>query len=253
MKLRLGHILATLLLVTAFASGCKEDPPDPETLTFNLQVNGLFNNQNFQYNTDYTAPDGNVFNFVVLKFYISNIRMIGTDNTQTKIERDAILVDLGLDEAGTTYALTVPFGEYKGFVFDAGLSPALNGTDPAAVPADDDLSSLRNMYWTWASRYIFMKLEGSAIGPATNNASEAFVFHTGNDDFHQPDALRSEQLFSAGSDGDLQAAVAVDAMKLFYGANDTIDVGTENVTHTTDDFDLAARVMDNLGGAFSDD
>ena len=81
--------------------------------------------------------------------------------------------------------------EYSGriiVVFWSCVAPTLNATDPTTYAVTHPLSSAFAMYWTWASKYRFIKAEGrfNPSGTLTDAATNSgIVWHTGTDALYQ--------------------------------------------------------------------
>ncbi len=108
-----------------------------------------------------------------LKFYISNIEVMYTDNTVKKSKVNYHLVDIKnpnslaipIDAKQNKLINKVSF--YIGIDSTASVSGALGG----------DLDPSKGMYWAWQSGYINMKIEGKSNSCKTRK--NQFQFHLG--------------------------------------------------------------------------
>jgi hypothetical protein len=115
--------------------------------------------------------------------YISSLALIKDDGSE-QLLRDYSLINF-LQPSSMEFI--VPKGNYTGIKFLIGVPANVNtNTDPAQYPSDHVLSvaGSQGMFWTWASGYIFTKLEGKADTTATNQPMlHPFAYHTGDDHY----------------------------------------------------------------------
>ena len=151
-------------------------------------------------------------------------------------------VDLVNFNNGAVFSQTLPNGDYTGIRFGIGVPADLNtGQDPAQYPSSHPLSveASESMFWTWNSGYIFSKFEGKlALDNDPNNMIDPYAFHIGTDNFY----LDIELAHSFTVSGNTQTVdVVFDASSFLTGADDTIDLATDNITHTMGNMPLANR------------
>ncbi len=110
-----------------------------------------------------------------LRFYVSNIRLIGHDGEEVplaldqdgrwQVENVALLdfedatggcADSGTSARNASVIGTVPEGHYHGVVFEIGVPFELNHSDMAAAPSPLNVSA---MFWTWAAGRKFMRVD----------------------------------------------------------------------------------------------
>ena len=118
-----------------------------------------------------TQPDDQ-FKFDVLRFYISNVKLI-SDNTIIYSENDSYhLIDI--IEKRNSFILTHPenllFDEIQ---FDLGIDSLTN----VSGVYSGDLDPTKGMYWTWQSGYINFKIEGKH--PESEARNNAVQLHLG--------------------------------------------------------------------------
>jgi hypothetical protein len=181
MKFRLIFIL---LLSSAlfFNTGCGGEKASRVYLKINLTAGG----QPLQLNTDYTTPEGNLIQYSMVRFYVSQVSLIKDNNEEIHYPDNYYLADSQtenlflIDEALT--------GKFKGIRFGLGVDSTRNDSSgiyaiPAyEYPADHALSPANFMYWSWNPGYIFMKLEGKVDTSGNgilNEIGETFSIHTG--------------------------------------------------------------------------
>jgi hypothetical protein len=106
-----------------------------------------------------------------LRFYISNIRLIGTDN-KIYIDKKARLIDL--EKTGSEkFQITVPEMNIDAIFFDVGLDSLTN----VSGAMGGDLDPTNGMYWAWHSGYINFKMEGKST--LCENEAKNFHLHLG--------------------------------------------------------------------------
>ena len=153
----------------------------PVKLNFNI-VSGT---QNVRCGTNFTvtkAVNGSTtrtMNPQDLRFYISNLRMIGADGVSqyaVNFANDGVwqyegaaLLDfedgtgscVGSSSINTSISGITTAASYSGVIFDLGLPTALNQLSNSTSPSPLNVNA---MYWSWASGYKFTRLEFSDTG-----------------------------------------------------------------------------------------
>ena len=132
--------------------------------------------------------------------------------------------------------------EYSGrgssLSFGLGVAPTLNATDPTTYAITHPLSSAFAMYWTWASKYRFIKAEGrfNPSGTLTDAATNSgVVWHTGTDALYQV-----KEFDAAIRPGD-HLIIELDVSALVQG----ISLQQDGFTHSSvDNIDVAQRVTE---------
>ncbi len=96
-------------------------------------------------------------NISTLKFYISDIKVHYTDQTEYSLEKYAYLIDV-LDSMHNYFCLNKNSNRELDFIsFNLGIDSTTN----VSGAMEGDLDPMNNMYWTWQSGYINIKFEGS--------------------------------------------------------------------------------------------
>ncbi|MCR9143962.1 MAG: metallo-mystery pair system four-Cys motif protein [bacterium] len=153
----------------------------PVTLNFSV-VSGTQTVQcgsTFTVNKAVNGSTTRTFNPEDLRFYISNIRMIGADgvselpvsfgNDGVWQYNGAALLDFedatgncsGSTDTNTRISGTTVAGGYSGVVFDLGLPESLNQLSNSTAPSP---LNLNQMYWSWSIGYKFTKIEFTDTG-----------------------------------------------------------------------------------------
>lgn len=175
--------------MTATFMSCKKDKDSepkptssttPSTSTGNLKIafEAMVGDSSLQLgtaNTTYTNQSGNTFNVSVYKYYISNIKIIKSDNS-VWIEPNSYHLINHADLATTTFTLlNVPVGTYKGIEFMIGVDSTKNAGGSGAQTGALDVAN--GMYWSWNSGYIMAKFEGTS--PQSVATGQNLKFHIG--------------------------------------------------------------------------
>jgi hypothetical protein len=240
---------AFLWMILAFAA-CKPDdpiPPDPQPGTFQLEFLVKWGNQNLALSQKYLAPDGRNYQIDVLKFFVSRLALLTPSDSVVNVD-DVALVDLYRANSNIVSG-SVPAGSYTGLRFNMGLDYDLNHSDQTSYPTDHPLSTTTGMYWTWATRYIFTMIEGRADTTGGHATDDIFLYHSGADSLVRPMEFRNLNIV-VGENETKKHSLTLDMQKVFWGANDTIDIVADPNTHTMDNPALASRVTRLLAAAF---
>lgn len=254
LRSRLFLFIPAMLLIW---SSCGKDDPIPETPvattgTLEIHFHPTMNGVAYQPNTLFTGPNGKRMNMELFRFYLSDLVLRnGSDTAQVK---EIALVDMN-SEDGRKITASIKPGTYQGLDFFVGVKPSLNGTnDPnfneAQFPSDHPLSIYNNMYWSWATGYIFSKLEGKIDTSAAQNANPTYTwfYHSGMDTCYTAKQITGLNLnIEKGKTTVLE--LQLEANAIFTQNGDTINMVQDYFTHTTDNLPLALKVIRNLSQA----
>ena len=127
MKIKLKSIVFSLLVgfVMVGISGCKDKL---KTGTFVLTFAPFVDGNPMELSTAYAGPNDVQYKVEFLKYYVSDITLIGADGNE--LVQDVMLVD-EYDRTTRTISVEVPAGNYTGVRFGLGLNPTQNAADPA--------------------------------------------------------------------------------------------------------------------------
>jgi hypothetical protein len=179
----------TMTCIVAGLTNCKKDKDSeptpngttvPTATTGNLKIDfeAMVGDSSLQFgtaNTTYTNQSGNTFNVSVYKYYISNIKIINSDNSVWLEPNSYHLIDHS-NLASTTLTLSnVPVGTYKGIEFMIGVDSTKNAGGSGAQTGALDVAN--GMYWSWNSGYIMAKFEGTS--PQSAATGQNLKFHIG--------------------------------------------------------------------------
>lgn len=232
--------IATIITFTA----CKKDNNGPSQKGLAFHLHSLVGNQEAVYDTTY-LKDGRQFKLSDYRYYISNIVLIKSDDSEYPLTGKVILANPSQNE----YELgDVPVGEYKGFRFMLGLDSATNHMDPTTYGASDPLAIQTNpIHWSWNSGYIFFKIEGDVDTTLAANGTPdyEFFYHIGLDEYSRTIDF-STSAFEVVGDADNEIGLTFDLNK----ALNNVDMRVENETHTFNNTTLATKIASNWQSAF---
>jgi hypothetical protein len=241
----------SLLLFTALAfSSCKKDDvaEEPCSGTVNIETRATWEGAPLVIGDTYTNSFGHPIRVEMFKSYITGIKAISADGSAVSIS-DAELVNFA---NANTWSVSLPAGNYTGLRFAIGVPADINtGTDPASYPNDSPLSisGAQGMFWTWNSGYIFVKFEGkTAFDAEATILNQPYAFHIGTDNFYAEHEYAVD--FTVGESA-VNLDIVFEAEKFLNGTDDTINLQTDYITHTTDNLPLAGRFMDLYNAAIS--
>lgn len=244
LKCTTSLVLATLLF---FISGCK---PDTKQGNFTLELKAKYGDQSFSLNTPNTDPQNRRIKMDELKFYLSHISLVKTDNSEVNLS-EAALIDFSNPN---TLSISVDniSGDFKSLRFSTGLDSVQNATDPLSVPSSNPLSNDMGMYWPWL-KYIFYKLEARCDTTGTGSGSYNWfpLYHIGTNSMYRQVTL--DKTFSVCCNNQYTLTLYLDVKKIFYGDTQTLDIISESSTQmgTSDDPNVAIKFSDNFAQAFT--
>ena len=240
-------LLAMLLLLQAcnkeisFEDRQTENPnPTPDANTAYLKLNFKHTVDGVPLELGTTYQNSLEEDFVInkLKYYISNISLYpGTEGEP--IPDTYFLVDAEVDSS-TTITLPIEAGVYQNLDIMLGVDSARNvsGAQTGA------LDPLHDMFWTWNTGYIMMKIEGSsAFSTAPNNRIQ---YHIGG--FSGPfSALRNigVSMFSPvelRNGQTLDVTLVADLLRWFDGVHE-LPISSNAVSMTPDE--VSSKYADN--------
>ncbi|MFN3874701.1 MAG: MbnP family protein [Flavobacteriales bacterium] len=242
-----------LIAAVSLAAACRKDSPiepaPPTEATVRLRVVPEWGGQPFSTFVEYRAPGDIRFMAEMLRFYLSDIRVVAADGSDAPLSQ-VKLIDLG--NGPMTIEMAAPAGTWLGLRAGLGLPHDLNHTDPVLYGADHPMSVNTGMYWTWASGYKFILFDGRFNPDPASTAPllSAFSVHTGMDTCYTTLDLFPALPFSTerGEATGLTLRVAVDGF--LQTPEETIDVVTENQAHGSN-YPLALKLTRNAKRSIS--
>jgi len=119
---------------------------------------------------NYKNPFGETFSINKFKYYVSNLVMNSSSNSFS--ENDSYhLINQG-DSASLSFIFNIPTGVYNSFSFLLGVDSLHN----VSGAQKDALDPVNDMFWTWSTGYVMVKMEGKSASSPLNNT---FEFHIG--------------------------------------------------------------------------
>lgn len=224
--------LLVILFATLFLLGGCDLIEKEITVEFQLIQGGIPYEKSTSFNKGDTAIALDLFHFYVSELYLGE-----------QMLSEVLFVNPS-DSLYSNYTLSVDKSEDT-FSFGLGVPSQLNNMDPTAFETSHPLSSAFAMYWTWASKYRFLKVEGrfNDSGDLSNAGSNsALIWHTGTDNLYRIVTF-NEQI----QPGD-HMVIKLDLDQLF----DSISLQNNAFTHTTvSSYATAELVSDQIISAFS--
>lgn len=171
MKTRQLTALCSLLLASSAAVfvGCKKDS-DPPVITpgeVDLQFTNVVGTKPLALDgTAYATPAGETFTVSTLEYYVTNIKLTKNDGSVYAAPNSYFLVDQSKPASRHLALAGVPAGTYTGLSFVVGVDSTTTKADPLQLTGA--LNPANNMYWSWNTGHIFMKMEGNvtSVTPA---------------------------------------------------------------------------------------
>lgn len=189
----------TIFLLTAFilfSLSCSKDNDNvpPEETTVNFFFEHFVNDEPALFgSTMYVNEFGNLYSLERLQYFISDIKITGTDGTVYMFD-DEYYVDAKVDE--TLFVETnqkIPAGNYSSISFIYGLSQEKNTTGRFPNPPE----SLMEWPLPMGGGYHYMKLEGKIETAGTTNNFQAHTGPTmGNQNFVEIELPQSSFVLS---------------------------------------------------------
>lgn len=153
------HLFALILLLSVLSCRQKEveeTTPPVYNGGLNINLNHLVDTNTLHLDTTwYVNAAGDSMRVSLLRYYISNITLLkGTQ--RWKINNSYFIVDESMPLTKTIQLRNLPGAEFDGIEFIIGVDSARNmsGAQTGALDPQND------MFWSWASGYIFFKTEG---------------------------------------------------------------------------------------------
>jgi hypothetical protein len=248
----MGKFLLNILVLLAFSIGFTSCEPEKSTVLpkLNVTIKTVYNDQPFTIGEIYDDGMGHRVRIDLLMSYFSQLKLVHSNGAEVLI-KDFHLQNLDNDYTFTT---EIPEGSYQNFSMGLGIPKSYNkDVDPSTYPNSHPLSvqGAQGMFWTWNTGYIFTKFEGKAdlTGTEGSPLDHSFAFHTGDDLLYE--LVSSNKYFTAEKDKTYDLVITIHADKLIKGDNDQIDLAVDYLTHTSGNFPLAERFVDNFSSAIT--
>lgn len=247
-------LLVTALFLLGTLSCCKkDDDPQPTTndLTLHFEHEAP-NGDHFALNTTYTNAAGNPYQISTLKYFVSNVKLTKADGTVWS-EPDSYHLLSIVSGTGVTPDIDltkVPVGDYTKVSYGIGVDSVANSRLDHAQQLGD-LVQTSDMFWTWATGFKFLKVEGRQM--TADAVKPVILVHTAQGCYRTVTLDLPEAATVRGNiRPEIHMAVAVD--RLFGDAAQppsVIDFGGVDYTSGHSGNNAAARkVSDNAAEMF---
>lgn len=197
--------------------------------TLRIEVVPEWGGQPFTAFTEYRAPGDYRFQAEMVRFYLSDLRLVGASGEQYLDQ--VRLLDLG---AGPKrIELNAAPGEWLGLRAGIGLPHDLNYSNADLYAQDHPLSANTGMYWTWATGYKFVLFDGRSNPDPLDSGPllSPFSVHTGMDTCFTSVDLFPALPFTTELGTITTLTLRVDVKGFLQSGPDTINVITENQSH----------------------
>jgi hypothetical protein len=178
------HTLTLVLVVSSITFSCKKDDVEPEpTDTVGIvefDFEHVFGGTPLDFGVDYTNAAGEIMNFSMFKYFVSNIELVKEDNSVYTVPKNQsfFLVDHSNVDSWLIRLPNIPTGTYTAVRFILGIDSLTNTLPIEERTGTLDVAGIaQGMYWTWNSGYIFLKVEGNS--PASPEDEGFFKYHIG--------------------------------------------------------------------------
>lgn len=230
MKISLA-IVASVLIVSI--TSCKKDtkttePSPTPNAVGSLKVNfeNKVDTEPLEFGKNYTNQKGDSFTLSKFNYYITNIVVTKTDGSTFSEPESYHLVMHSSPSTSLITIPNVPVGSYKSIAFTIGVDSARNVSGVQSGDLSPVIAS--DMFWSWNSGYIFVKLEGAS--PKSGAADKSVIYHIGGYGGTYKSQRNVTLNFSAtnavvNQNSSSSIYIWANANKLFGGVN-TIDVTT---------------------------
>ncbi len=189
---------------------------------------------------------GQIFTVTNFKYYISNIKLTGSDSKVYSKEDGYYLIKADDETTWKAELDDVPPGSYSSISFTIGVD-SLHNCSGAQSGA---LDPINGMFWTWNTGYIFMKLEGKS--PASKQPGHIFEYHIGG--YKEPtNFIRNTSLTFPKEPMKINPGkvttlyIKTDVAKVLQGKNEIDFSKLSSVT----DFHNSDKIADNYVNMFS--
>lgn len=182
MKKTITHFLSLSICSALLLSSCqkKEDPitPEPTPVAASGKVKMEFSNKvgasNLALNSQaYINQSGDSFTVSKFDYYISNIKF-NRENGEQYTEPESYHLLKQSDAATLAFDVSsIPNGTYKSVTFMIGVDSTRNVSGAQTGALDQG----NNMFWSWITGYIMLKMEGTS--PSSTEPGNFLQFHLG--------------------------------------------------------------------------
>lgn len=222
--------------------------------TLAVTVNFVYGIEPFAYNVEYPYGTNGKIKFEEVRFYVSMPKVISSSGDWLSVPETYFLVSPDKNRMQWGEFLT---GTYTQAGFGIGVDNSRNiQTDPQAIPATDypdnhPLSYASDMYWGWATGYIFAKVQGridaDGNGSYVDSVDRIFSYHPGVAGLYRTVNLPGAVIIEKGVN---ERYVTLDIKRLVQGV-DFLQYPTAHPTNENiPEYGYARVLMDNFPLSF---
>lgn len=148
-----------------------------------MNITYVANNSPFDASTYFTTNDGLQELLITrLEFYLSAVRLVGTDGTEEILYESVVLANALNDKSH--FIGNSEMTDVASVKFGVGVPPIYNHLDPSTYPPGHPLGNQEpSMHWGWTAGYRFVAIEGLARQSGGN--SQHFEVHTVDDSLYR--------------------------------------------------------------------
>jgi hypothetical protein len=244
------------LLALLFTQGCKEEGCiDPNAINYNpdatestdctypslrLHFHPVVGDQDLVLGETYEI-NGVQTKIDIANFYVSGIQ-VGSEgaydenpDTYLLVKPTQMMYDVG----------PITAGEKSQLRFRLGIDSLTNHLDPTTYDSDHPLAPQSpSMHWSWDAGYRFLNIGGQVDTDGDGTVDEVLEYHIGKEQF--------ARMFTLTVDQTVDSETFLLEMKVdFAKVMETLDLTTQNVSHTGDAPDVARILMDNFVSAIT--
>jgi hypothetical protein len=170
-KRSIGLIILISFFYTYMAAAQKRSPAVEKGIVKISFVNTVHGTPLVLNDSLYENPFYEKYNIRRLKYYISNVQAKNSRKLQK--EKDSYHLVNAADSASLSFSFSLEAGDYNSISFLLGVD-SLHNCSGAQTGA---LDPMNDMFWTWNSGYVMLKLEGNSS--ASLQPDKRFEYHIG--------------------------------------------------------------------------
>lgn len=176
--------IALIALSALTITSCKKDDaivdpnpnPGSNTSKMHFMLHNYFGNEELALNTgSYTTAQNEQLTISTLNYWFTNIVFIKSDGSEYAEPGSYRLIRGDQSSTMHFHVEGVPNGIYKGVKFTIGVDVARNTSGAQTGALDPTING--DMYWSWLTGYIQLKLEGTS--PASTETDNVYKYHIG--------------------------------------------------------------------------
>jgi len=239
---RFPHLLfpiGLLAIVVAVLGSCTPEPDNTSPGTVTLTADFTFGGDSVLVGRTALDNQGNHLRLETFALYIGGIELL-TDTGAVRLS-DAERWDAGDD---VEWRYSVAPGVYEGLRIHLGVPAEFNtDTDPTIWPNDHPLgvSGSAGLFWSWNTGYIFSKFDGKADTTGGTAFTHPYAYHIGGD--ANLIEVRLDDPWTIGPCSSHAFSITGEILDFLSAGEDPINPAVDNITHTGDNPDLAARYV----------